>query len=136
MELTSSGRGSRTIKAWSRNLDGDFSEAKRHQQERHKDLIEMCKGPLDEMKKNAEIQRVERELNFWSAVRAWLSVANPWENHKSAKDRRRMPLGKWLANELEFRNWQKSEQSPMPVLATVEIVGLRSQTTPTTGFEI
>ena len=35
------------------------------------------------------------------------------EKSQTAKDRRRMPLGKWLANELEFRNWQKPEQSSL-----------------------
>lgn len=99
------------IKALSRDLDGDFSDAERHQQERHKDLIEMWKGPLDEMKKDAENQRIERETNYLSAVRSWLSVAKPWENHKSAKDQRRMALGKWLANTLEFKKWQTPEGS-------------------------
>lgn len=101
------------IKALSRDLDGDFSDAERHQQERHKDLIEMWKGPLDEMKEDAEKQRVERETNYLSAVRSWLSVAKPWENHKSAKDQRRMALGKWLANTSEFKNWQSPEGSSM-----------------------
>ena len=101
------------IKALSRDLDGDFSDAERHQQERHKDLIEMWKGPLDEMKKDAENQRIERETNYLSAVRSWLSVAKPWENHKSAKDQRRMALGKWLANTLEFKKWQTPEGSSM-----------------------
>lgn len=99
------------IKALSRDLDGDFSDAERHQQERHKDLIEMWKGPLDEMKKDAENQRIERETNYLSAVRSWLSVAKPWENHKSAKDQRWMALGKWLANTLEFKKWQTPEGS-------------------------
>lgn len=101
------------IKVLSRDLDGDLSDAERHQQERHKDLIEMWKGPLDEMKKDAENQRIERETNYLSAVRSWLSVAKPWENHKSAKDQRRMALGKWLANTLEFRTWQAPEGSSM-----------------------
>ena len=101
------------LKALSLDLDGDFSEAERHQQERHRDLIEMWKGPLDEMKKDAEKQKVERETNHLSAVRTWLSVANPWENHKRARDQRRMALGKWLADELEFNKWQSSEQSSM-----------------------
>lgn len=101
------------IKALSRDLDGDFSDAERHQQERHKDLIEMWKGPLDEMKKDAENQRIERETNYLSAVRLWLSVAKPWENHKSSKDQRRLALGKWLANTSEFKNWQTPEGSSM-----------------------
>ena len=101
------------LKALSRDLDGDFSEAERHQQERHRDLIEMWKGPLDELKKDAEKQKAERETNHLFAVRTWLSVANPWENHKRARDQRRMALGKWLADEPEFNNWQSSEQSSM-----------------------
>lgn len=101
------------LKALSLDLDGDFSEVERHQQERHRDLIEMWKGPLDEMKKDAEKQKAERETNHLSAVRTWLSVANPWENHKRARDQRRMALGKWLEDEPEFNNWQSSKQSSM-----------------------
>ena len=99
------------LKALSRDLDGDFSEAERHQQERHRDLIQMWKGPLDEMKKEAENQKIEREATHLSAVRTWLSVANPWENHKRARDQRRMALGKWLADELDFISWQSSDKS-------------------------
>ena len=101
------------IKALSRDLDGDFSEAERHQQERHKDLIEMWKGPLDHMKKDAEERRIESEARYLSAVRTWLSVANPWENHERAKGQRRMKLGKWLLNDLEFKNWRTSQESSL-----------------------
>ena len=96
------------IKALSLDLDREFSEAERNQQARHKDLIEMWKGPLDEMKHNRE---VERETYYLAAVRNWLSAANPWENHKTAKDQRPMRLGKWLANEFEFKSWQTSGKS-------------------------
>ena len=101
------------LQALSQDRNGDFSEAERLEQERHRDLIEMWKGPLDEMKKDAEKQRIERETNHLSAVRTWLSAINPWENHKRAKDQRRMALGKWLANEPQFKNWQSSQQSSM-----------------------
>lgn len=101
------------LKALSRDLDGDFSEAERQQQERHKDLVEMWKGPLDEMKKEAEDRKVEMEANYVSAVKTWLSIANPWENHERAKDQHRMSLGKWLFDDLEFKNWQTSGNSSL-----------------------
>ena len=44
------------LKSLSRDLNGDFSDAKSHQRERHRDLIEIWKGPLDEMKTVAEEQ--------------------------------------------------------------------------------
>lgn len=101
------------IKALSRDLDEEFSESERNQQERYKNLVEMWKGPLEEMKKSAEDKRVEMETFYLSAVRKWLSVANPWENHGRAKDQRRMALGKWLADDLEFRKWQSSGKSSL-----------------------
>ena len=101
------------LKALSRDLDGDFSEAESHQQERHRILIEMWKGPLDEMKKEAEEQKSKRETDHLIAVRTWLSVAEPWENHERARNQRRMALGKWLTDGLEFKNWQSSGHSSM-----------------------
>ena len=101
------------VKALSLDLDGNFSKAERNQQERHNTLIEMWKGPLDELKKNAEKDRIKREDDFLSEVRMWLSVANPWENHTRAKDQRRMSLGKWLVDDLEFKSWQTSGKSSM-----------------------
>ncbi len=99
------------IKALSQDLSGDPSASERRQQKRHKDLIDMWKGPLDDLKSNAEKHKVEMEANFLAAVRAWLSVAAPWENHKIAKAQRQMPLGKWLAEDSKFQVWHSSEMS-------------------------
>ena len=57
------------LKILSRDLGGDFLEAESHQQKRHKDLIEMWKGSLDELKKNSEKERDKVEKNYLSRVR-------------------------------------------------------------------
>ena len=101
------------IKALSQDLDKNFSVAEHHQQERHKNLVEMWKGPLDELKRNAENRKIEMEKNNFSGVSTWLSVANPWGNHARAEDQRRMTLAKWLTNDPEFMSWQTSKQSSM-----------------------
>ena len=99
------------IKALSQDMEGGFSQAEKHQQERHKDLIEMWKGPLEEMKTNAEQERMQMELNYLSEVRNWLSTANPWNDHARSIEQRPMLLGKWLTDDSHFNDWRTSSSS-------------------------
>ncbi|KAL6719858.1 superkiller [Lecanora helva] len=99
------------IKALSQDLEGSFSEAEQHQQDRHRDLVDLWKGPLEEMKSNAERERNQMELNYSSSVRTWLSEASPWEDHDRAKIQRKMVLGQWLIDEPNYKSWHTSTQS-------------------------
>ena len=94
------------IKALSQDLEGGFSEAEQHQQQRHRDLVEMWKGSLDEMKLNAEQERIQIELNYTASVRSWLSDASPWHDHERARRQRQMGLGRWLVEDDEYKRWQ------------------------------
>ena len=101
------------IKALSLDLEGGFSQAERHQQQRHKDLIEMWKGSLDEMKSNAEQERIQMELNYSSSVRSWLSEASPWDDHERARSQRQMGLGTWLIEDDDFKSWRTAGNSSL-----------------------
>ena len=70
------------VKALTQDLDEKFFEAKRHQQERYEVFIDMRKNPLDELKRDAERMRLERETKNLTAVRTWFSIASPWENRE------------------------------------------------------
>ena len=97
-------------------MDEDFSKAERNQRGRHTDLIEIWKGPRDQLKEKAENERIAVETNYLAAVRTWLSIANPWDNHERAKEQRKMNLGKCMPLTIVIDAFDECDQDKSPAL--------------------
>ena len=101
------------VRALSEGTEAMIMEVDARQQKRNDVLIELWKRPLNDLKENFELERIEREKENLYDIRRWLSSAEYETNHSEAKEKRQLKLGSWLLKDEKFGTWQSSEQSSL-----------------------
>ena len=105
------------IKALAGNTGQAIRNLSREQREmmkaRNDVLIQMWKGPLDDLKAKLIDQELERARKNVHDIRTWLSVTMPREDLMAARQKRSMALGDWLFQNPKFKHWETLEESAM-----------------------
>ncbi|KAA8895795.1 hypothetical protein FN846DRAFT_314809 [Sphaerosporella brunnea] len=104
-------------RAWIARMEGHkttFSLALKQEELAHrKKMTADMHGMRLSQESQAAAERREKQKNTFRSALAWVSPADPYENHFAARKRQQEGTGRWLTESSTFGDWERSTSSSL-----------------------